>query len=101
MIKVLPLFEKAKIFHEVIDAFKAMKKLTLSEAAWDLYRLKQLKLCWHEGLAAYRAHRQQRKEMVRDIEDLYLKKLMAKALLQFAEHRKKSQHAAMMADLSG
>ena len=38
--------------------------------------------------------------MVRDIQELYSKKLMAKALLQFAEHRKKSQHAAMMADLS-
>jgi len=64
-----------------------MKKLTLSESAWDLYRLKQLKMCWHDGLLAYVDECKQKRSVVRDIEELYGKKLLAKALVCLVEYK--------------
>ena len=34
-------------------AFQEMKKLTLGEAAFDVYRLGLLKQCFHDGLATF------------------------------------------------
>ena len=84
----MPLFDKVRDLAEVKDAFNCMKKLTLSESAWDLHRLKVLKLCWHGGLLVHVFRRRQKKEFLADICELYGKKLLAKALIGLAEYRK-------------
>ena len=57
-----------------------MKKLTISESAFDLYRLNQLRRCWEEGLVIYMNESKRKNAVKRDIDELYSKKLMAKSL---------------------
>ena len=68
---VIPFFEKVWDVKAVKDAFKEMKKLTLTESAWDLFRLNQLKRCWHNGLVVNTHESLRKKAVTRDIGELY------------------------------
>ena len=44
--KVVPICERLRQAKQIKTAFTALKRLTLSESAFDLYRLNQLRRCW-------------------------------------------------------
>ena len=74
------------------EGFKAMKKLTMSESVRDLYRLNQLRHFWHEGLLVNREKGLRKKAVITDIQELYSKKLIARALtacVEFTAERRK------------
>ena len=73
----MPFFERVQNVRAVGDAFKQMKRLTLSESAWDLFRLNQLKRCWNEGLVINVQESKRKKAEQKDIKDLSYKKLCA------------------------
>lgn len=67
----MPYFENSIKVQDVQKAFKAMKRLTISESAFDLFRLNQLKKCWQMGLVVYTANQLQKKAVRRDLAELY------------------------------
>ena len=72
----------------------------MSEAVWDLYRLNQLKRCWFEGLLVNRENGLRKKAVTRDIDELYQKKLIARALtcfVQYSDKRKQVNDLKRMA----
>ena len=84
---IMPVFERVKNLRAVKDAFKQMKRLTLSESAWDLFRLNLLKRCWDEGLVINAKNSKRKKAVQNDIKDLYQTKLRARALASLKNYK--------------
>ena len=84
--QVMPFFERVTQLQQVARAFRTMKKLTLSESAWELYRLNTLKRVWQSGLTVFLRETQQTKAVLQDVTELYNKKLVAKALVCLFDH---------------
>ena len=98
--KVLPIFERVRELKDLKEGFKAMKKLTMSESVRDLYRLNQLRRCWYEGLLVQRDKGLRKKDVIKDIEELYSKKLVARALTGFVQYMDERRKRSMLNQLA-
>ena len=98
--QVMPIFERVWTFKDIRQGFKAMKKLTMGESVWDLYRLNQLKRCWNEGLVLNMEEGQRKRAVMRDIDELYSKKLIARALTCFVEFKEERKQRSLNNDLA-
>ena len=54
-----------------------MKRLTMSESAYELYRLKLAKKVFRSGLVPYLAHRRDKKAVLQDVREFWAKKILA------------------------
>ena len=97
---IMPVFERVKSVRAVRDAFKQMKRLTLSESAWDLFRLNLLKRCWHEGLVINAKNSKRKKAVQNDIKDLYQTKLRARALASLKNYKIYQQSQKVLKNLA-